>query len=55
MIFAYDKFLISVIGAVLFALNEFAGIDLGIGDAALTGLVAVLTPVLVYFVPNKEK
>ena len=53
MITSVDKFLVALIGAVLFAANHFFGVDLALGEGAFNGLVAVLTPVLTYLVPNK--
>lgn len=54
MITSVDKFLLALIGAIIFALTNWVGIDVGIGQETINSIVAVLTPLLVYFVPNKS-
>ena len=53
MITSVDKFLIAVIGSIVFALNNFFGFSFAVDPNVINGLVVVLTPVLVYFMPNK--
>ena len=48
-----DKAIAALIMSVLFLCNTFLGINLGIAEATLTGIIAVITPVMVYFVPNR--
>ena len=47
-----DKALVAIIMAVLFLLNTFTGWDLGITEGTVNAIIGVLTPILVYFVPN---
>jgi hypothetical protein len=49
-----DKALAAIVMAGLFLLNEFVGIDLGLGEETVAGIIAALTPILVYFIPNKS-
>ncbi len=41
--------------AAIFLLNQFGGIDLGISEETVTAIVGALTPMLVYFIPNKKQ
>lgn len=55
MITSVDKALISVVMGVLFLLNTYAGIDLGITEETVSTVIVGLTPILVYLIPNKTK
>ena len=52
MFTSVDKSLIAIIMAGLFLLNTFTGWDLGITEGTVNASIGVLTPILVYFVPN---
>ena len=54
MVTTFDKFIVAVLGAVLYALNEWFGVSLGFSDEAFQSIAVALSAVLVYFVPNKE-
>lgn len=53
----YAKAIVSVVMSILMVLNAFFGIDLGISEATVNtvvaALLAIVTPIIVYFVPNK--
>jgi len=53
MITSVDKFLVALIGSVIFFLQNVIGMNLIIPPDLINGLVMVLTPVIVYFMPNK--
>lgn len=48
-----DKALVALIMGLLSIGNLWFGFDLGITPDALTSVIALLTPVLVWFFPNK--
>lgn len=48
-----DKTLIAFIMAGLWLLNYFTGITAGVTEEWVAGIVGVLTPILVWLVPNK--
>lgn len=54
----YGKAIISLVMSVIFALNTFLDMQIGVDantiTAVVNGVIAVLTPILVYFVPNTE-
>ncbi len=54
MFTSVDKALVALIMGVLYILNTFAGIDLGVDAQTVSVIIGALTPVLVYFVPNKN-
>lgn len=53
MVTSIDKALVAVIMGVLYLLNTFAGIDLGVSEATINAIIAAVTPLLVWIVPNK--
>lgn len=53
MITTIDKAIVALIGAILFFLNNFLGINFGIGEEVLNGIAIALTPILVWLTPNK--
>ncbi len=55
MISSYDKFLVALIGAIIFALTNWGGMDLGLDQNWINSVVAVLTPGLVALVPNRPR
>lgn len=48
-----DKALAALVMAVLYLLNTFLGIDLGWSAETINTIIAAVTPVLVWLVPNK--
>lgn len=49
-----DKALVALVMAAIFLINNFTGLSIGIGEDTINAIAAVLTPILVYFVPNKK-
>ena len=49
-----DKALTGLVMAVLFLLNSFFGINIGIDVDLVNGIFVALTPVLVWLIPNKK-
>ncbi len=49
-----DKALIALVMAAIYILNTFFGFHLGINEMTLNTIVAVITPILVYLIPNKK-
>lgn len=53
----YAKAIVSVIMSVLLVLSTFFGVELNINEETVTAVInalfAVVTPILVYFIPNK--
>lgn len=54
MFTSVDKALVGLIMAVVFIANNVFGINLGIGEDLVNTVAGILTPILVYFVPNKK-
>ena len=53
MVTSIDKALVAVIMGVLYLLNTFLGIDLGVSENTINAIIAGVTPLLVWLVPNK--
>lgn len=53
MFTSIDKALIAAVMAVAYLANTFLGINFGLTEEAVNTIVAVITPVLVWLVPNK--
>jgi hypothetical protein len=51
---SFDKAIAAALGLVFWALNNFGGIDFGLSQETFNGLVAAITPMLVWLVPNKK-
>lgn len=53
----YAKAIVSVVMSVLLVLSTFFGVELNLDEqtvsAVVNALFAVVTPILVYFIPNK--
>ena len=49
-----DKALVGVVMGALYILNYFFGLDFGFTEAGVASVIAVITPVLIYLVPNKD-
>ena len=54
MITAHDKAIIAVIMAVVGLLNSFGITHFNLSESTVTELVMVLSPALVWLVPNKD-
>ena len=50
-----DKALVALVMSVLSILNLVFGINFGMDPAVISSIIAALTPVLVYWIPNKSK
>lgn len=48
-----DKALVAMIMAVLFLLSTYFNINLGFTEAQIAGFVTLITPFIVWLVPNK--
>lgn len=48
-----DKALVGIIMGVLFILNSYFGVHLGFTEEQVTSFLAIILPVLIYFIPNK--
>jgi len=55
MFTAWDKALVAAIMAILQILDSIFGISLGITEGWLHSVLAVLTPILVWYVPNRTR
>jgi hypothetical protein len=55
MFTSIDKALVALVMSALFLLNYFTGITTGFTEEMVTAAVGVLTPVLVWLVPNKPR
>lgn len=54
MFTSIDKALTALVMALLFLLNSFFGISIGLDPDLINGIITALTPVLVWLVPNKK-
>lgn len=54
MFTSMDKALTALVMAVLFLLNSAFGISFGLTEAQVATILTVLTPLLVYLIPNKS-
>ena len=56
MVTTFDKTIVSVVMGILILLDQWLGIRIGfLSEEYVTMVLAVLWPILVYFVPNKEE
>lgn len=55
MFTSLDKALVAGIMAVIFVINNLFHLNIGISEQTLNAIVGALTPVLVYYMPNREK
>lgn len=53
MFTSIDKALVAIVMAVIYILNTYFGFHLGVSEQLLNTIVAIVTPLLVYLVPNK--
>jgi lipopolysaccharide export LptBFGC system permease protein LptF len=50
---AFNKAIVALIMAGVALYNVFVGFPINIDEATLSAIVAVITPVLVYLIPNR--
>lgn len=48
-----DKALVALVMGLLSILNLMYGIDLGVSPETISTIIAALTPILVWLIPNK--
>lgn len=53
MFTSVDKAIVALVMAVVFLVNNFTGWHVGFTPEIVNGFVGVLTPILVYFWPNR--
>lgn len=53
MFSSLDKALVALFMAVMYLLSNYFGINFGFTEVQVAGFVTFLTPILVYFIPNK--
>lgn len=53
MFTSLDKALVAFIMALMFIASNYFGINFGFTEVQVAGFVTFLTPILVYFIPNK--
>lgn len=53
MFTSMDKAIVALIMGALFIANSVFGINLGLTEAQVTSVIGILTPILVYLIPNK--
>lgn len=49
-----DKALVAIVMGALSILNLVFNIDLGLSPETVSGIIAAVTPILVYIFPNKK-
>jgi hypothetical protein len=54
MITSFDKAIAALIMGLIYIANTFFGFNFGLTEDAVTAIVAALTPILVWLVPNKQ-
>lgn len=50
----YNKAWVALIMALLMIVEEYVGWSFGLSEEAVVGIIAALTPVLVWLIPNRE-
>lgn len=53
MFTSIDKALTAIVMAALYLLNSLGGIDVGLSEETVSAILAGLTPLLVWLIPNK--
>jgi hypothetical protein len=48
-----DKAIVGLVMAVVFLVNNFTDFNFALGEDTVNAIAAVLTPLLVYIVPNR--
>lgn len=54
MFTSMDKALVALVMGILYILNSVAGINLGFSETQVASVIGILTPILVYLIPNKK-
>lgn len=54
MFTSFDKALTALVLAGLYLLNTAFGINLGLDEATVSGIIVAISPVLVWLIPNKK-
>lgn len=52
---AYSKFIVAAFMAILTFAKSYYGIDFGVDEVTANNIIAALTALLVYAIPNKPK
>ena len=53
MFTSIDKALVALVMAILYILSEFAGISFGLTEEMVQNTVMLVSPLLVWLIPNK--
>lgn len=53
MFTSMDKALVALVMAIIYILNHFFGIHLGLDEATVTTFITLITPIIVWLTPNK--
>jgi hypothetical protein len=53
MFTSVDKALTAIVMAILYLLNTYGGIHVGLSEDTVGAILAALTPLLVWLIPNK--
>jgi hypothetical protein len=54
MFTSVDKALTAIVMAILYLLNALGGIDIGLSEETVAAILAGLTPLLVWLIPNRQ-
>lgn len=54
MFTSLDKALVALVMAALYLLNNLFGVNIGVDEGLVNSIIVALTPVLVWFFPNKR-
>ena len=54
MFTSIDKALTAIVMAGLYLIHSLAGIDIGVSEDVVAAIIAALTPILVWIVPNRR-
>lgn len=54
MFTSIDKALTAIIMAILYLLNTFGVVDIGLSEETVGGILAAALPLLVWWIPNKK-
>jgi hypothetical protein len=54
MFTSVDKAITAGVMAVVYLINHFTSFHFMLDEGTVTGIIGVITPVLVYFIPNKR-
>lgn len=55
MLTEFDKALVAIIMGAAYFVNHYTSIHLGFTEQEVSNAIIVLTPVVVWFFPNKQK